>query len=195
MPPRRLLFILVLVLWVINGSLLAWVKLDGGAPAPQVVLSVYTEKGPEAAKLKKEFTEAGLPVEQSGNQPWKHEATEGFRVFLRQSDAGLRKSIFQSMRIKKLPVKLTKEDVQFGPVYKTRGEAVRAQKQAASSNYTFDVEENRVQRTSKAFLLKVGPLTADQKGSADTVLAKYNLKPEQTSTTDVGDGPASASTP
>ncbi len=197
MSPRRLVFILVLLLWVVNGALLAWVKSAGAPPGPETrtLLKVFAEKPPQAASIRKALDAAKLPVSAISNQPWKREVTEGFRAVLTHTDAELRKALFTGMRNKKLTVKIVGDEIQLGGVYKTKAEASKASAAAGKQGFAFQVIENRVMKTTKTVLLKVGPLSDEERTQAEEALEKLKLKPEQIETEEVLTTPSPAPTP
>ena len=184
---RRLALVLVLILWVANGIVLAWVKMTPppAAPPRQVELHVYCEKPDQAKKVVKVLREGGFSPQSSPNVAWKHDVLEGYRLVISMSQEDLLKSMLASMKIKKLQVKIVGSEIQLGGVYKTKAEAGKARAAAMKQDYTFEVRENHQMRTSKVTLVKVGPLGEEQQGKAEEILAKLRLKPEQIETKDL----------
>lgn len=197
MSPRRLVLILLLLLWAVNGALLAWVKSAGPPPGPETrtLLKVFADKPAQAASIRKALDGAKLPVSALTNQPWKREVTEGFRAVLTHTDEELRKALFTGMRNKKLGVKIVGDEIQLGGVYKTKAEASKASASAGKQGFAFQVVENRVTKTTKTVLLKVGPLTEEERAQADEALDKLKLKPEQIEAEEVLTTPSPAPTP
>lgn len=187
MSPRRLLFILVLLLWGTNGVLLAWVKLGGGnTGAGKVLVVVHSDNQAAAKKMQKALEGAGLSVNYKSNQPWKREVVDGYKVYLTQANPDLRKALASAMTMKGLPVKSGDGELQLGGTYKSKADANKARANAQAKGFSFQVKENRVQRSVKAFQLSVGPVDEDGRATADQTLAKFKLKPDQVSTEDVG---------
>ena len=195
MPARRLLFFLVLILWVCNGALWAWVKASAPAEGPDHVrLIVRSESAAQAKKLQKALEGAGLQADMRPNQPWKHEVIEGYKVYITQSNKDLAGPMAQGMRNKGLSVKVVGDEIQLGGTYKTKADANKAKAQAARADFTgFQVREHRVQRTAKAYVLKLGPLDGEQHEKVQGLLAKFQLKPEQIETESVADAAATPS--
>jgi hypothetical protein len=184
---RRLALIVVLLLWVVNGSLLAWVKMTPppAAPPRQVELHVFCEKPEQAKKVVKLLRDAGFSPQSTANVAWKHDVLAGYRLVVSMSQEDLLKSMLASMKIKKLPVKIVGSEIQLGDVYKNKAEAMKARNAAIKQDYTFELRENHQMRTSKVTLVKLGPLSEEQQSKAEQALAKLNLKPEQMESKDV----------
>lgn len=197
MSPVRIVLVLVTVLWLVTGALLAWVKSAAPPPGPETrtILRVFAEKPALAGAMRKAFDKHQLPVSALADQAWKREVTEGFRAILMQSDEELRKALFTGMKNGGLAVSLKGEEIQLGGVYKTQAEAQKAQKAATAKGFSFEIVDNRVMKTSKTVLLKVGPLTSEQRTQAETVIEQLKLKPEQVESEEVLFTPSPAETP
>jgi hypothetical protein len=187
MSPRRLVFLLVLLLWATNGALLAWVKVAGPSTgADKVLVVVHSDNQAAAKKMQKALEAAGLPVEYKSNQSWKREVVDGYKVYLTQANPDLRKALSSAMTMKGLPVKSGDGELQLGGTYRTKADANKARANAQTKGFSFQVKENRVQRSIKASQLIVGPVDEEGRATADQTLAKFKLKPDQVTTEDVG---------
>lgn len=198
MPARRLLFFVILILWATNGALWAWVKASAPPEKPSDVrMLVHTEKAEVAQKIKKAFDKEGLSIEVRANQPWKHEVVEGYLVYITQSNKDLAGPIAQGMRNKGLPVKVVGDQIRLGGVYKNKADANKAKARATKNDFTgFEVHENRVEKTSKkAYLLEIGPVSAEDHLKAEGVLEKFHLDPEQIESETVEAGASASATP
>jgi hypothetical protein len=180
MSPRRIVFILVLVLWAVTGSLWAWVQFTPPPPPPptQTQMMVYCEKKDVPKKIAKALEEAKLPFELRQNQPWKHKVQEGFLVINTIPSESTRKALFAGMK-SLMPVKIVGEDIRLGGAYKTRQDAVKAQKMAKVKGFEFEIIDNIVDKTTKVPMIELGPLDPDQLKLAEQTLEKFHLKEEQ----------------
>lgn len=180
MSPRRLILILVFILWAVNGTLWAWVQFSPPPPPPpkKVLLLVYCDKKDQPKKAMKALENAKLPFSPRPNQPWKHQVQEGFKVVNTIQSDDTRKSLFLGMK-NILKVKVEGQDIRLGGAYKTKAEAVKAQKAAQNKGFSFEVKENIVERTTKVTMLEVGPLEGEQENQAQEALKKLNLKEDQ----------------
>ncbi|MFN8612257.1 MAG: hypothetical protein U0931_32225 [Vulcanimicrobiota bacterium] len=177
---RRLLLIVIGVLWVTNGALLAWVKMTPPPPPPaeKKQLSVYCDKKDQAKKATKALEALGLKPEILSNQPWKHEVQEGFIVVNRVTDPDVRKGIMAGMK-SLLPVKIVGDDIRLGGVYKTRPEAVKALNGAKNKGFTFQIVDNIVTKTTKVAVVQVTSLDDDKAGPAVEAVKKASIPEDQ----------------
>ena len=180
MSPRRLLFILVFVLWAANGALWAWVQFTPPPPPPpqKVMVMVYCDKKDLHKKVSKALDEAKLTYQVRPNHPWKHKVQEGFLVVNTIPSEGTRKGLYLAMK-GLLKVKIVGDDIRLGGAYKTKAEAAKAQKAAKNKGYDFEIKENIVDRTSKVVMVEIGPLEETQTGDVDEALKKFNFKEDQ----------------
>lgn len=196
MSPRRLVFLLVLCLWATTGALWAWVK--ASAPAPndgKVRVVVRTDNQQLSKKIQKALEGAGVPAEWKANQPWKREVVDGYKVYLTQNNPDLKKALGSAMTMKGLPIRSAEGELQLGGTYKNKADANKARANAQSKGFTFQVKENRVMRTIKAYQITVGPVDEEGHATADQALAKFKLKQDQISTQDVAEAGAAEATP
>lgn len=196
MSPRRLIFILVLLLWVVNGALWAWVQFTPPPPPPpkKLHILVYCEKKDLSKKIQS-AAEGKFTVEVLVNQPWKHPVQEGFLVVNTIPSEDTRKALHAAMKTL-LPVKIVGEDIRLGTTYKSKAEANKALLNAKNKGYEFKIKDNIVDKTTKVIVVKLGPL---EEGSpsyteAQDFLKKFNLKEGQTEEVPL-EGEAGGSTP
>jgi hypothetical protein len=177
---RRLLLIIVGVLWITNGALLAWVKMTPPPPPPaeKKQLIVYCDKKDQSKKVTKALEALSLKPEIRASQPWKHDVQEGFIVVNRVNDPDVRKGIMAGMK-SLLPVKLVGDDIRLGNVYKTKAEATKALNGAKNKGFTFQIVDNIVNKTTKVSMVTVAPIEDAQAGPAVEALKKIPLSEEQ----------------
>lgn len=177
---RRLLLVVVAILWVTNGALLAWVKMAPPPPPPaeKKELLVYCDRKDQPKKIAKALEALSLKPEVRPNQPWKHEVQEGFIVVNRVNDAEVRKGLWAGMK-SSLPVKIVGDDIRLGAIYKTKPEAVKALNGARNKGFTFQVVDNIVNKTTKVTLIRVSPIGDDQVSQAEEALKKLNVTDAQ----------------
>jgi len=177
---RRLLLIVVALMWLTNGVLLAWVKMTPPPPPPaeKKVMSIYCDKKDQAKKVSKALEGLGFKPEIRANQPWKHEVQEGFIVVNRVNDPDVRKGIFAGMK-SSLPVKIVGDDIRLGGVYKSKPEANKAASGARNKGFTFQVVDNVVTKTTKVQVVRVASVDDDQVSQAEEALKKLNLAENQ----------------
>jgi len=177
---RRLLLIVVAVLWVTNGALLAWVKIAPPPPPPaeKKALLVYCDKKDQPKKIAKALEALSLKPEVRPNQPWKHDVQEGFIVVNRVNDAEVRKGLWAGMK-STLPVKIVGDDIRLGNTYKTKPEAVKALNGARNKGFTFRVVDNIVSKTTKVSVVRVSSIDDEQVSQAEEALKKLNVSDAQ----------------
>lgn len=200
MSPRRLVFILVFVLWAVNGTLWAWVQFSPPPPPPpkKVILLVYCDKKDQPKKVMKALENAKIPFQPRQNQSWKREVLEGFKVVNTIKSEETRKSLHLAMK-SLLKVKIEGDDIRLGTSYKTKADAVKAQKLAQNKGFSFEIKENIIERTSKVTAIEVGPLEAGQESAAQEALKSLKLKENQIESREVdeagsttGDSPSAS---
>lgn len=177
---RRLLLVVVAILWVTNGALLAWVKMTPPPPPPaeKKELLVYCDKKDQPKKITKALEALSLKPEVRPNQPWKHDVQEGFIVVNRVNDAEVRKGLWAGMK-SILPVKIVGDDIRLGTTYKTKPDAVKALNAARNKGFTFQVVDNIVSKTTKVAVIRVSPIEDEQVSQAEEVLKKLNVPEAQ----------------
>ena len=177
---RRLLLIVVAILWVTNGALLAWVKLTPPPPPPaqKKMLMVYCDKKDQPKKITKAFEALSLKPETRPNQPWKHDVQEGFIVVNRVNDEEVRKGLVAGMK-NLLPVKIVGDDIRLGTTYKTKADATKALTNARNKGFTFQVVDNIVSKTTKVSVVRVSPIDDEQVSQAEEALKKLNVSDDQ----------------
>jgi hypothetical protein len=196
MSPRRLVLILVFVLWAVNGALWAWVQFTPPPPPPpqKTTLMVYFEKKDPHKKVAKALEDAKIPFQLRPGQPWKHQVHEGFIVVNTIPSESTRKALFQGMK-SLMPVKLVGDDIRLGVSYKTKAEASKAQKGAKVKGFEFEVKENIVEKTTKVVMIEIGPVEGDALTHAEDLLKKLNVKEEQIESKSDSSGPSSTASP
>lgn len=177
---RRLLLVVVAILWVTNGALLAWVKMTPPPPPPaeKKELLVYCDKKDQPKRIAKALEALSLKPEVRPNQPWKHDVQEGFIVVNRVNDAEVRKGLWAGMK-SILPVKIVGDDIRLGTTYKTKPDAVKALNAARNKGFTFQVVDNIVSKTTKVAVIRVSPIEDEQVSQAEEVLKKLNVPDAQ----------------
>ena len=196
MSPRRIVFILVLVLWLVNGGLLAYVLTSAPPPPPpsKTRLMVRVEKPDQAKSIEKALEALKIEVKSESNVPWKHDVVDGFKVYLANSDAELRKAMLTSLKNNKLPVKMVGEEILLGGTYKTKALAAKAKANADKAGFSFTVGENHVMKTSKVVVLTSAALDQEMLDKAQEALKAFKLKDEQVET-EVEQAPTASPTP
>lgn len=193
---RRLLILILGVLWLTNGALLAWVKMTPPPPPPaeKKQLLVYCDKKDQPKKVVKALEGLSLKAEIVNNQPWKHEVQEGFIVVNRVTDPDVRKGIMAGMK-SLLPVRIVGDDIRLGGVYKTRPEAVKASNGAKNKGFTFQIVENKFMKTTKVTVVEVSPLDDDKAGPATEAVKKIPIPEDQIVLESVADSAGASPTP
>lgn len=188
---RRLLLIVVAVLWVTNGALLAWVKMAPPAPPPaeKKLLLIYCDKKDQPKKVSKALEGLDLKPEVRPNQPWKHDVQEGFIVVNQVNDPDVRKGIFAGMK-GLLPVKIVGDDIRLGGVYKSKAEASKAVANAGKKGFTFQVVDNIVTKTTKVPVVRVSAVAEDRVSQVEDALKKLNVDEKQIVVESAGGVPA-----
>lgn len=177
---RRLLLIVVAVLWVTNGALLAWVKMTPPPPPPaeKKLLMVYCDKKDQPKKVSKALEGLGLKPEIRPNQAWKHDIQDGFIVVNRVNDPDVRKGIFAGMK-GLLPVKIVGDDIRLGGIYKNKAEAGKAVSGAGKKGFTFQTVDNIVSKTTKVSMVRVASVEEDKVAEVEDALKKLNVDEKQ----------------
>ena len=177
---RRLLLIVVALMWLTNGVLLAWVKMTPPPPAPaeKKIMSIYCDKKDQAKKVIKALEALSFKTEIRANQPWKHEVQEGFIVVNRVNDPEVRKGIFAGMK-SSLPVKIVGDDIRLGNIYKSKPEANKAASGARNKGFTFQVVDNIVTKTTKVQMVRIPSVDDQQVELANEALKKLSIDEKQ----------------
>jgi len=177
---RRLLLIIIGVLWITNGALLAWVKMTPPPPPPaeKKQLLVYCDKKDQSKKVTKALEALNLKPEIRANQPWKHEVQEGFIVVNRVNDPDVRKGIMAGMK-SLLPVKIVGDDIRLGNTYKTKPEATKALNGAKNKGFTFQIVDNIVTKTTRVQVVTVSPVDDAQAAPAVEAVKKIPIPENQ----------------
>ncbi len=181
---RRILFIVILIAWLVNGGLLAYVLTSAPPPPPpsKTRLIVRVEKPDQAKSIAKALEALKVETKSQSAVPWKREVVDGFKVYLSNSDPDLRKAMLTSLKNNKLPVKMVGEEILLGNSYKTKALATKAKANADKAGFAFSIDENRVMKTVKVVVLTSEPLDAELLGKAEEALKSFKLKDDQVET-------------
>jgi hypothetical protein len=184
MSGRRILFIVILIAWLVNGGLLAYVLTSAPPPPPpsKTRLIVRVEKPDQAKGIAKALEALKVETKSQSAVPWKREVVDGFKVYLSNSDADLRKAMLTSLKNNKLPVKMVGEEILLGNSYKTKALAAKAKANADKAGFAFSIDENRVMKTVKVVVLTSQPLDAELLSKAEEALKNFKLKDDQVET-------------
>lgn len=139
MPNRRILLVLVLVLFVCDLGVLGWVR-NNRDMLDRSTVKIYIEKPDVAESVKAKLEASGRTTKVEQNITKARPAHIGWKVFLANKDAELLKPVLDTLKHDKIPAKLTDGEIIVFGNFPTEKKAKEALPKVAK--YGFQTAEN-----------------------------------------------------
>ena len=154
MPKRRILLILVALLFAVDVGLYLWVKPYAASMLSRYTVKIYVVGAEHIDKVKSKLEESGHKTSQEEGVAVERMIPKGFKVFFDKNDETLLKPMLDTLKHDKIPAKIVNKQVLVGEpphTFKQEKQAKEMLKKVAK--YGFVLEENVVKSNVKVTIV------------------------------------------